>query len=290
MNRRHWDWPTHLLAATMLFSATNLIADSPGDDYLGDYVGQWNSEASTDPYDDISRYDLSESVMRLGRNGGNLELTFFLNAETAAAGEALDLLGFGCKSKVGEMLTLQEHEPAATDQLQTVIDATFDFDWGNCPTRVYAFATNDLRLELAVNPIDLEYVARLSLLHKLQPANQAYLSRDGEKQRVVVRKKEGGTLYHPAHEYCVVNEVGETQACFDRRSEVKHIVVPFPLPGASAVWWTSRDKVEIVEGRRALYHEAVYRRSFDPQMDGPTADSAGSGTPRARNGRTPAPD
>ena len=86
------------------------------------------------------------------------------------------------------------------------------------------------------------------------------MTQDGQRRRVVVRKKSGGTLYRPAHEYCVVNEVGETEACFDRRAEVKHIVVPFPLPGLSAVWWTSRDKIEVVEGRQALYHEAVFRR------------------------------
>lgn len=254
------------LAVLMVVLATAPTRADDGpvglDAYLGDYVGQWNTEVSADPYDDISRYELDRSVMRLARAGDDLSITFYRDLDAAAEGDPLDLLGFGCNSSVGAMRSLEVTEPTGVEEPQTVIDATFDFDWGDCPSRVYAFADNHLHLELAANPVDREYVARLSLLRKLAPANQVYMNHDGEKRRVVIRKKEGGTLYHPAHEYCVVNEVGETEACFDRRSDVKHIVVPFPLPGLSAVWWTSRDKVQIVEGRQALYHEAVYRRPF----------------------------
>ena len=241
-------------------------------DYLGDYVGQWNTEVSADEYDDISRYELEEPVMRLALSEqGALHMAFFLDRDAAAANEPLDLLGFGCESQVGDLLSLRLVDPVETvdsddsdgsEPTYTVLEASFDFDWGNCPSRVYAFAANDLKMELALNPVDREYVARLSLLRKLQPANQTYMTQDGQRRRVVVRKKSGGTLYRPAHEYCVVNDVGETEACFDRRSEVKHLVVPFPLPGLSAVWWTSRDKIEVVEGRQALYHEAVFRRAL----------------------------
>jgi hypothetical protein len=189
-------------------------------------------------------------------------MAFFMDAQAAAANDPLDLLGFGCKSEVGELRGLELIDAPDATSPHTVLEASFRFDWGNCPSRVYAFASNDLQLELALNPVDREYVARLSLLRKLQPANQAYMTQDGERRRVVIRKIAGGTLYRPAHEYCVVNEVGETEACFDRRSEVKHLVVPFPLPGLSAVWWTSRDKIEIVEGQQALYHEAVFRRAM----------------------------
>ena len=252
-------------------------------DYLGDYLGQWNTEVSADEYDDISRYELKESVMRLTLSEeGTLRMMFFLDREAATANEPLDLLGFGCESRVGELLSLRlfdevgsvdvddSDDSANSDGSQptyTILEASFDFDWGNCPSRVYAFAANDLKMELALNPVDREYVARLSLLRKLQPANQTYMTQDGQRRRVVIRKKSGGTLYRPAHEYCVVNEIGETEACFDRRSEVKHIVVPFPLPGLSAVWWTSRDKIEVVEGRQALYHEAVYRRAMSDSAE-----------------------
>ena len=252
-------WPLLLL---LLASPFAFPAD-PLHDYLGDYLGQWNTEVSADEFDDISRYELKESVMRLELSAeGTLRMVFFMDSQAAAANDRLDLLGFGCKSEVGELRSLELIDAPDATSPHTVLKASFGFDWGNCPSRVYAFASNDLQLELALNPVDREYVARLSLLRKLQPANQTYITQGGERRRVVIRKISGGTLYRPAHQYCVVNEVGETEACFDRRSEVKHLVVPFPLPGLSAVWWTSRDKIEIVEGQQALYHEAVFRRAM----------------------------
>ena len=276
--------PMRVLNVLLLITCSFASAASPQHaaltDYLGDYVGQWNTEVSADEYDDISRYELKESVMRLTLSEeGTLRMMFFLDREAATANQPLDLLGFGCESRVGELLSLRlldevgsvELDDSAnsdgSEPIYTVLEASFDFDWGNCPSRVYAFAANDLKMELALNPVDREYVARLSLLRKLQPANQTYMTQDGQRRRVVIRKKSGGTLYRPAHEYCVVNEVGETEACFDRRSEVKHIVVPFPLPGLSAVWWTSRDKIEVVEGRQALYHEAVFRRAMSDRAE-----------------------
>jgi hypothetical protein len=268
--------PRRVLNVLLLITCPFASAASPQPpalaDYLGDYVGQWNTEVSADEYDDISRYELKESVMRLALSEeGTLRMAFFLDRDAAAANQPLDLLGFGCGSQVGELLSLglvdavdavDSEGSDGSEPTYTVLEASFDFDWGNCPSRVYAFAANDLKMELALNPVDREYVARLSLLRKLQPANQTYMTQDGQRRRVVIRKKSGGTLYRPAHEYCVVNDVGETEECFDRRSEVKHLVVPFPLPGLSAVWWTSRDKIEVVEGRQALYHEAVFRRAL----------------------------
>ena len=268
--------PLLVLNVLLLLTCPLAFAASPQHpalaDYLGDYVGQWNTEVSADPFDDISRYVLKAPVMRLALSTqGTLRMAFFLDRDAASSNEPLDLLGFGCKSQVGEQLSLRLVDEVGSvylgnsdgsEQTYTVLEASFAFDWGNCPLRVYAFASNHLHMELALNPVDREYVARLSLLRKLQPANQTYVTQDGQRRRVVVRKTSGGTLYRPAHEYCVVNEVGETEACFDRRSEVKHLVVPFPLPGLSAVWWTSRDKIEVVEGQKALYHEAVFRRAL----------------------------
>jgi hypothetical protein len=197
-------------------------------------------------------------------DGGTLSLTFFQDPAAAAGNEPLDLLGYGCHSGVGEV-TEATVMPAPTDQadneaVQTLLTAAFEFHWGKCPSRVWAFPSNQLRLEAAENTADGETVVHLSLLHRLIAANQAYVTRDGEKQRVEIRPVPGGSHYRPKQQYCVVNEYGETETCYAQRSEVKHFVVPFPLYGASAVWWTSRDKVEIVEGQRALYHEAVYRR------------------------------
>ena len=72
-------------ALLVLLSLLAPIPVAAFDAYLGDYVGQWNTEVTADPYDDISRYDLEESVMRLHRVDGELRLTFFLDAEAAAA-------------------------------------------------------------------------------------------------------------------------------------------------------------------------------------------------------------
>ncbi len=48
-------------------------------------------------------------------------------------------------------------------------------------------------------------------------------------------------------EYCVLNELGEVDKCFDRESELKRYIVPFPFPGFSALWYTKQ--VAEPEGR-----------------------------------------
>jgi hypothetical protein len=232
---------------------------------LGDYEGQWTTEASRGDFDDISRYDLTESVLRIMTQDGQIHLSFYLDQDAAARSQPLDLLGFGCKSQVGEMLNYTLTEPSLKE-VNTVLRAEFAFDWGKCPSRVWAFPSNRLHLQLAVNSIDGENVVYLSLLRRLVPQNQTYIERDGERHRVVIRPVAGGTLYNPKQQFCVVNEVGETEECFERHEEIKHFVVPFPIVGASALWWTHRDKVSIVKGQRALYHEAVYRQAIEPHQ------------------------
>ena len=46
--------------------------------------------------------------------------------------------------------------------------ARFDFDWGNCPARVYAVPSNDLEFALLVDPGNRQYLAQLRLLKRVQ--------------------------------------------------------------------------------------------------------------------------
>ena len=73
--------------------------------YLGDYEGQWNSSVAEDVSDGISRYELENPVMRLSLDGSNqLRVQFFIDIASAQFNDELDLLGFGCNSKVGKCL------------------------------------------------------------------------------------------------------------------------------------------------------------------------------------------
>src|SRR5262245_43044486 len=74
--------------------------------FVGDYAGQWNAEVTDNVYDDISRYELKAPVMRLSLDDARRpQITFFMDADAASVGEPLDLLGFGCRSRVGPALT-----------------------------------------------------------------------------------------------------------------------------------------------------------------------------------------
>ena len=84
------------------------------------------------------------------------------------------------------------------------------------------------------------------------------------QRTVKVRPKPGGSLYDPKMEYCVLNELGEIDKCFDRESELKQYIVPFPFPGLSAVWYTKKSpNLKVVPGVKKTYHEAVFRRPID---------------------------
>jgi hypothetical protein len=230
---------------------------------LGDYRGQWNSELTETAVDDISRYELDNPVMRLFLDADNrLGVQFFLDADAAKNGQPLDLLGFGCRSRVGPLIELKTAS-AKDGAAPIVVEASFDFDWGRCPSRLHAVPTNDLRMQVALDPVDGEVEVRLTLVRKVQGDYRAYATRDGYRREVKVRPKPegGGSVYHPALEYCVENEKGEIEACFDQESDVRGFVVPFPFPGASAVWYTRKTpSIKVEKGKKLIYHEALFTR------------------------------
>ncbi len=228
-------------------------------EYLGDYEGQWSTQ--------LSRYELELPVMRLALDAGNrLTVAFFMDAEAAANDEALDLLGFGCNSTTGALLTLRiAKAPSTEDASAAQLDARFDFDWGRCPARVHAVRSNDLLLAIARDGADRQYVATLKLLKSISADNTLYAVTDGQRREVKVRPKADGdgSLYHPALEYCVLSELGEIEQCFEQKSELKRFLVPFPFPGLSGAWYTKKTpKLEIVKGRKVEYHEAEFRRAM----------------------------
>jgi hypothetical protein len=182
-------------------------------------------------------------------------VTFFMDAEAAKTGDPLDLLGLGCRSAVGAMLTFETSDG--------VMRASFDFDWGRCPSRVYAVRSNDLVLEISGDRENREYVARVTLLKSVRPDDKVYATtKEQGKREVKVRPKQGDSrLYNAELEYCVVNQLGETEACFARESEVKKYLVPFPFPGLTALWYTKKTpKLTVEHGTQRVYHEADFRR------------------------------
>jgi len=242
--------------------------------YMGDYQGQWNPSVTDEVTDGISRYQLDNPVMRLSLDRSNrLRVQFFMDRASAQADDELDLLGFGCRSGVGDVLELDTPRPPKKVDADTapypVLTAQFEFDWGNCPSRVYAVPSNHLELALLVDESTREYVVNLRLLKRMQPDNKIVMQEGGRQRVVKVRPKTDrrpgeGSVYNPPLEYCVLNEFGEVDKCFDRESELKRYIVPFPFPGFSALWWTKKTPdLKVVKGVKKTYHEAVFHRPID---------------------------
>jgi hypothetical protein len=236
--------------------------------YLGDYEGQWNSSVTDDTSDGISRYKLENPVMRLSLDAANqLHVQFFMDRASADANDELDLLGFGCRSKVGDLLELETKKPPKPvgEEPYQVLAARLDFDWGNCPARVYAVPSNDLLLALLIDPTQKQYIVQLRLLKRVQADGKIVVDDNGVQRVVKVRPKAGdSSMYDPKMEYCVLNEFGEVEKCFDQETELKRYIVPFPFPGLSAVWFTKKTPdLKVVPGVKKTYHEAVFHRPID---------------------------
>jgi hypothetical protein len=241
--------------------------------YLGDYEGQWNSSVAADApegtSDGISRYKLENPVMRLSLDNANeLHVRFYMDPASAHANDELDLLGFGCHSKVGDLLELDTTKPPKTisDEPYQVLSARLDFDWGSCPNRVYAVPSNDLLLALLIDPAQKQYLVRLQLLKRVQSDGKIVVDDKGVQRVVKVRPKasDPGSMYDPKMEYCVLNEFNEIEKCFDRETELKQYLVPFPFPGLSALWYTKKSpNLKVIPGVKKTYHEAVFHRPID---------------------------
>lgn len=241
---------------------------------LGDYEGQWNAAVTGEVTDGISRYELENPVLRLSLDAANkLRVQFFMDPASAQQNDELDLLGFGCHSQVGDLLELdlpkspKEH----TVEPYPLLTARLDFDWGNCPSRVHAVPSNDLELALLVDSAQQQYIVELRLLKRVQGDDKIVIEDKGVQRVVKVRRKasdpgspgQNGSLYAPTMEYCVLNELGEAEQCFDRESELKRYIVPFPFPGFSALWYTKQSpNLKVVPGMKFVYHEAVFHRAI----------------------------
>jgi hypothetical protein len=236
--------------------------------YLGDYEGQWSSSAADDTTAGISRYELENPVMRLSLDAAKqLRVQFFMDRASAQVNDELDLLGFGCHSKVGDLLELETQKPPKTigEDPYQVLEARFVFDWGNCPSRVYAVPSNNLRMSVLIDPAQRQYLIELRLLKRVQSAGKIVAEDKGVQRVVKVRPKADSTsLYDPQMEYCVLNEFGEIEKCFDRESELKRYIVPFPFPGLSALWYTKKSpNLKVIPGVDKTYHEALFHRPID---------------------------
>jgi hypothetical protein len=101
----------------------------------------------------------------------------------------------------------------------------------------------------------------------VQSDNKVYINQDGVRREVKLRPKPDATSTSDAElQYCVVNALGEVEACFDRESELKRFIVPFPFPGMSAAWYTKKSPAfDVKPGKRYTYHEAVFRKQIDGQ-------------------------
>ncbi len=229
--------------------------------FVGDYRGNWNTELTESDVDDISRYDLSDSVMRLSLQPDNsIVIRFFLNPAAAVDDKPLDLLGYGCRSGVGALRDLSQGQAADGTR---VVHAVFDFDWGRCPSRVHAVPGTKLHVELIEDAEQDIYAARLTLLRRVQGDYQTYAKIDGQRRPVEVRRSKDrrGTLYHPELEYCLEDDLGETE-CFRESDRTTVGAAPGPIqPGVTVFWWKRKTpSLRVEKGRRLLYHEALYTR------------------------------
>ncbi len=113
-----------------------------------------------------------------------------------------------------------------------MLAARLDFDWGNCPARVYAVPSNDLLLALLIDPAQKQYIVQLRLLKRVQADGKIVVDEGGVQRAVKVRPKAGdSSMYDPKMEYCVLNEFGEIDKCFDRETELKQLHRAVPVPG-----------------------------------------------------------
>ena len=225
---------------------------------LGDYTGNWNTELTPSDQDDISRYDLTGSIMRVAiGDDRRLGLRFYANAAAADRDDVLDLLGFGCNSAVGRLEELNRRDEGGTQ----VVQGIFDFDWGRCPSRVHAVASNKLIVEFAQDGVDGDRVARLMLLRKVRGDYKVYAKIDGRRQEVKVRTRDDGDIPGRTELEICVNEHGELK-CFPQQEKTRLFGLPVPFPGATVVWWTRKTpRLDVEKDKALLYHEGVYVRT-----------------------------
>jgi hypothetical protein len=279
--RRPGPWLVPLLLLAALTAARPVDARVDLEPFLGLYQGSFASALTEDPDDDLNFNPCNPATrdcalhqdphidillsLRLD-DRGKLDAGFYRSELQLGSGRQLDLLGRGCRSRVGRLEKLtagKRGEPVRWT-------ARFDLPVENraCLGKLRPTSSHFLLIQGIEDPETGTRQVVVTIDKSVASQNYLYVKEDGKERRVRMDlDNTQGTGRRARYRVCIEDDLGDFSRCVVTDKELKSFALPMPVPGGAAVnytWWY--DLFPNLKRTRGLYEVTQYTARFQQKI------------------------
>ncbi len=263
--------------ALLLLGSPAAQASRALEPFLGLYEGSFESALTEDPDDDLNfnpcnpaTRDCSvhqdphiDILLDLSLDGrGKLRAAFYRSELEMRAGRPLDLLGRGCRSRLGR---LEKFQPGRRGE-PVRWTARFDLKVENraCLGKLRPTSDHFVLVRGLEDPDTGERQVEVAIDKSVASRNYLYVKEDGVERRVRLDlDNTQGKGRRAKYRVCIEDDMGEFSRCVVTDKELKQFGLPLPVPGGVAMsytWWY--DLFPNLKRTRDLYELTQYTARF----------------------------
>ena len=266
-----------LLAVVLCLAGARAEASREAEPFLGLYEGSFESALTENPDDDLNfnpcnpaTRDCSvhqdphiDILLKLSRDDrGRLRAAFYRSELDERAGRQLDLLGRGCRSRIGALEKFQRGKRGEPVRWTARFDLTVENR--ACTGKLRPTSAHFILIRGIEDPETGEREIEVALDKSVASRNYLYVKEDGVKRRVRLDlDNTQGKGRRAKYRVCIEDDAGEFGRCVVTDKELKQFGFPMPVPGGAAVnytWWY--DLFPNLKRTRGLYELTQYTARF----------------------------
>jgi hypothetical protein len=220
--------------------------------FLGVYRGSFATAQTEDPTDDLNYRPcdpaserclggdepLVDVLLTVRRDAaGSVRLAFYRTRADLERGDALDLLGRGCGTTLGALVTSGRDAGTGARAGRVPLAARNRL----CLNRLRPTATHELRVEFGTDAATGVAFVDLLLDRDVRSANYLFVEEEGKRRRVRIDLDNTlDTATDTRYRVCIEDDLGDFSRCVMTDRELRRFVLPVPLPDGAALsytWW-----------------------------------------------------
>ncbi len=249
--------------------------------YLGLYQGSFASALTEDPDDDLNfnpcdpaTRDCSlhqdphiDILLSLGLDGrGRLDAGFYRSELQLGSDRQLDLLGRGCRSRLGRLEKLTPGKRGEALRWTARFELTVENR--ACLGKLRPTSDHYLLIQGLEDPETGARQVAVTIDKAVSSRNYLYVREDGKERRVRMDlDNTQGSGRRARYRVCIEDDLGDFSRCVVTDKELRSFALPLPVPGGAAVnytWWY--DLFPNLKRTRGLYEVTQYTARFEQKI------------------------
>jgi hypothetical protein len=264
---------------TLLSDTAHARADL--EPFLGLWEGSFSSALSEDPDDDLNfnpcnpaSRDCSihqdphiDILLSLTLDSRKKPVAGFYRSETQVrSGRQLDLLGRGCRSRVGGLEKLSQGKRG--EPVRWTARFELEVESRACLGKLRPTSSHFLLIHGVEDPESGERHVLVTIDKSVSSQNYLFVKEDGKERRVRMDlDNTQGSGRRAQYRVCIEDDFGEFTNCVVTDKELKSFALPMPVPGGAAVnytWWY--DLFPNLKRTQGLYEVTQYTARFEQKV------------------------